>query len=78
MRVNVRKVMTAWSQGKSLNYHSISTNGITVFSYRTPILYYENGVLILNRRKYSSTTTTQQNSIVVFLESRNIPFTEVD
>ncbi len=64
MRVNVKRVLEAWGQGKSLNLGSISTDGNRIFSYSTVIVErLESGAILSNTTKYSSTTSQQQNSL---------------
>ncbi len=65
MRKNTFAVFTAWNQrvGKGVFGDSISTDGHTIFSYKTPILERVGHRVVLNENKYSATTTRQQNDI---------------
>lgn len=64
MRKNTSEVFTAWANGKANRRHkAISTDGNTIYSYATPILWRENGQPRMNEEKHSKTTSTQQNQI---------------
>ncbi len=67
MRKNVLQVFSAWKLGQSLAFNSISTNGKTIFSYKTPIVHMGKNGPVVNRAKYSPTTTKQQNQLLELL-----------
>lgn len=74
MRVNFRKVYSAWVLGKAYKKSdSFWTDGSSIYSYRTIILqkshddvWFKPG-LLLNITRYSVTTTCYQNSLIGFL-----------
>lgn len=65
-RKNNEGAYNAWQAGKFFQNGSVSTRQTpdgswAIYSYATPILYYENGELKLNLKRYSVTTSTLQN-----------------
>ncbi len=59
MRKNTTAVYKAWKNGSRKTFHSIKTDGQTIFSYSTPILQRDVGELPrLNMRYYSVTAAT--------------------
>jgi hypothetical protein len=70
MRKNCARVIECYRQRKpsipSMRGSSIWTDGVTIYSYSTPILAsLPPGTLILNRSGYSITTTIHQNALAV-------------
>lgn len=72
MKKNIRAVTTAFLFGATHNaYRSCSTDGRTVFSYKTPIAIRNDDLteIILSSDKFSFTTTKQQNAIREIIQS---------
>lgn len=76
MRSNVLKVYNAWCSGRRCNMQSISTDGVTIYSYSTPMVYKTHDGYAFNMRKYSRTTTSQQNSLRVLMNRDGFPIVE--
>lgn len=71
MRKNVENVFNSWWNARENKQHeTIHTNGQTIFSYRTPIIFRTEGGILLDSTKYSKTTTRQQNSLRALLTSK--------
>ena len=81
MRKNTITVFEHWKHGKSFNgSNAIWTDGTTIYSYNTPILFnIDSSVskgykLILNCTKYSVTTSSKRNDLKDLLSENNIEF----
>lgn len=88
MRVQNEKVIKAWLDGRKATsqvrdiadgYYmrkgaSISTDGKKLYSYWTPIAWYEDGGVVVDMRKYSMTTTMQQSDLKQILAQRDIKY----
>lgn len=88
MRVQNEKIITAWLEGRKATSAvrdipngvfvergaSISTDGKKLFSYWTPLAWYEDGVLVVDMRKYSLTTTMQQSDLKQILAQKDIKY----
>lgn len=73
-RKNVEKVYAAWQRGVKLDLKSISTDGRTIWSYRTWLVHRESdGDVLFNSTHYSQTTTTQQNGLRQLLREDGVP-----
>lgn len=71
MKKNVQEVFNSWFEARENNKNqTIHTNGQTIFSYKTPILFRTAGEVLLDSNKYSLTTTKQQNSLRELLTAR--------
>jgi len=63
-RKNTEKVIAAFKRGVPYRQEeSVWTDGIAIYSYRTRILWCENGELVLDNRSYSRTTSEKQKGI---------------
>lgn len=86
MRKNLKAAWKAWEEWKpyasrsgSLRVEVRRRSGLRViYSYRTPILVWQGGSLVLNVSKYSRTTTAQQNSLRALLTASGFWWSEVD
>jgi len=68
MRKNTEAVFSAWLRQMPLAGTSISTDGMSIFSYRTAILSRSgNHRYTFNQKKYSSTTSRQQSDLLFML-----------
>lgn len=76
MRKNTVSVFNAWFNGRSeRKQKSIWTDGSIIYSYHTPILWYnENGAVVFNSERYSCTTSNHQNSIRYMCGNRHIEY----
>lgn len=65
MRVNVKRVIAAWREGRQdRRERSIWTDGTAIFSYYTCLAApMADGKLVLNITKYSSTTSNKQSGL---------------
>lgn len=79
MRVNTRQTYEAWKIGKARKPASaVWTDGETIYSYGTRIVWREDGRVLFNRNGYSRTTTCQQNGLRVALSGDGMTWEEVD
>lgn len=92
MRKNLKAAWKAWEEWKPYASRSGSlrvevakggcpntpTRRRVIYSYRTPILVWQGGSLVLNVSKYSRTTTAQQNSLRALLTASGFWWSEVD
>lgn len=68
MRVNTRKALNAWNEGRSAHpAQAIHTDGVSIYSYGTCIVTLHNNLVIVNMTKYSRTTTVHQNALAAVL-----------
>lgn len=84
MREYVKRLFEAWQNGKKYarsgcgrNGASMTLDGDTFYSYRTPIAHWKNGIFWLNSDKYSVTTTRQQTSLKWMCYTYKVTFKEV-
>ena len=64
MRKNTQAVIAAFKKGlKHTKYNSISTDGVKIFSYVTPIAWRTNNGIEFTDKKYSVTTSRQLSEI---------------
>ena len=78
MRVCIKPVFQAWLNGKDKKTPSMSSMGGRILSYNTPILWREDGKVVLNETKYSRTTSNQQTGLRVLLAEAKVEYTTVD
>ena len=77
MRKINEKIINAWLDGQRVNYPSINTDGIKLYSYWTPLAWYdEKGQVIVNLKHYSNTTSRQQSDLKQILHCRGIEYKE--
>jgi hypothetical protein len=76
MRKGTQNAYNAWIQGRTCRkQRSLWTDGVTIYSYATPILWRdEDGRHHLDARKYSVTTTVHQNGLRVILNDKGITY----
>lgn len=76
MRKNTQNVFNAWLNGRSeKGQDSVWTDGSTIYSYNTPILWYnENQAVVINNQRYSVTTTVHQRGIQVICNNKHIEY----
>jgi len=78
MRKNVENVFSSWWNARENKKNkTIHTNGQTIFSYRTPIIFRTADGILLDSTKYSKTTTSQQNSLRGLLTSKGFKRQEI-
>lgn len=78
MRKNTKNVFNAWVKGHSeKKQKSIWTDGYKIYSYKMPILQYNDaGAIVIDMTKYSRTTTNHQNSIRRMCQEMHIEYRE--
>lgn len=91
MRVQNEKIIKAWLDGRKASSAvrniengvfvergaSISTDGKKLYSYWTPIAWWENGMAVIDMRKYSSTTSRQQSDLKYLLAQTGVVVKEI-
>ena len=65
-----------WREGRALDLESIRTDGVTIYSYATPIVTPSPNGVRFNNKYYSQTTRTQQNALKLLLKFDNITIVE--
>lgn len=82
MRKNLKETFDSWksSSSRKISKDSVSTDGVFIYSYSTPILRWiiPGAVAVLNETRYSKTTSSQQNGLRYLLHRHDILFEEVN
>lgn len=79
MRANIRRVLQAWWTGLPATEETCSTDGQTVFSYKTPIAKKRPGMLCVSVRASGSThtTRTQITAVRLFIQEKGSRLVEM-
>ncbi len=59
-----KQVFESFARGKSAQSNNAISTGKVLISYRTPIMAWKDGQLLVTNEKYSVTTSKQQNQAI--------------
>jgi|GEM_PF-5043375 len=79
MRKNQKAVIESWQHGRAKDLRTISTDGVTIFSYSTAIAAkLEDVSIALNITKHSATSSSQQRALEYWASQAGVRVVHVD